>query len=245
MKQLINLLSLWYSSTLAVLSYHQARLRGLLRGGGIALLVWLAATGTLSAQTTDHKPDSVALAVQPKSVDSLQRLAQSKLIDSLQHLLEQRNAEMQHMRQERDSLRRWADTLLMRTVETRIYRRYNEERIQRCLQDIDRHLVDKSLLNRFSKMMELLRDYGRYNAELRATCQSIEDAQLVGASMRSKANTERALQLIRQLPYYRLYYGKEWSIGYLDERIQLAIARIEETQRSMQKTTLKDIIDSL
>lgn len=190
--------------------------------------------------------DSTALqAPRPQHVDSTALQASRQLIDSLQQVLALQSSRMQQIQQERDSLTRWADTLLMHTIEVRLYRRYNEQRIQSRLQDVERRLVDKTLLKRYSTMMQLLNSYGQHNAELRAVLQKIEDAQLVGLSMRSKADTEKAVQLIRQLPYYRLYYGKEWSIGYLDERIQLALARIEETQRGMHKTTLKDIIDSL
>lgn len=226
----------------------------LLRAGYMASCVLLASMATLSAQTVESKLDSVqrkaidsaAQVVAPRPhVDSTALQASRQLIDSLQQVLALQSSRMQQIQQERDSLTRWADTLLMRTIEVRLYRRYNEQRIQSRLQDVERRLVDKTLLKRYSTMMQLLNSYGQHNAELRAVLQKIEDAQLVGLSMRSKADTEKAVQLIRQLPYYRLYYGKEWSIGYLDERIQLALARIEETQRGMHKTTLKDIIDSL
>lgn len=253
----------------AILPHRCMGARGwgaLLRAGYMASCVLLASMATLSAQTVESKLDSVqrkaidsaaqvvaprphvdstALQASRPHVDSTALQASRQLIDSLQQVLALQSSRMQQIQQERDSLTRWADTLLMHTIEVRLYRRYNEQRIQSRLQDVGRRLVDKTLLKRYSTMMQLLNSYGQHNAELRAVLQKIEDAQLVGLSMRSKADTEKAVQLIRQLPYYRLYYGKEWSIGYLDERIQLALARIEETQRGMHKTTLKDIIDSL
>lgn len=94
--------------------------------------------------------------------------------------------------------------------------------------------------NRYAIIKELLEAYGPANEEIKGVLQAIQNDP--DNSIRISDKWPAFVNRIKSTQYYKRYYGKSWSIPYLNRIIDQAIARLNNAQRHVD---LQDLIYSL
>lgn len=147
-------------------------------------------------------------------------LRQQHKADSLS--LSARNKEISEMQKQ-------VDETSAKYANGRLYFKYDEKRINNCIDDFAK-IKTSSVREQFKQLPDLLKKYGEYNAQLKAvlvSAQSDPDRKVKNKGDEYKA---RYSGKIRSLFYYSHYYAKQnsgtWSIPYLDNIIEVALAII-------------------
>lgn len=179
-------------------------------------------------------------------VDSLKNLitinnalidSQNSQIDSLIDLISSKDVEIKHLTEERA----FVDTCMARLANRWLYEKFNEQDVNDAIDYFNRILSTQLRRDR-SVILDLLKIYKSSYMEFQSILREAQrdsDRENPFSGSEYKARYKSRIQ---SMPYYVRYYNESWNIRYLNERIKIALERIE-AHSGEKPADFSDLID--
>ena len=136
----------------------------------------------------------------------------------------------------------YIDTVMVRLANDKLYDEYNEKKIDKTIKDFDR-IYSTMIKKDFSQVRELLIAYkSSYNELL----EILRDADMDNRKDRGFASNEYVEEYIgriKNMYYYKKYYSSDWSIIYLNNKIDEVIKRLENHNPPEKPADFSDMLD--
>ncbi|MBO5629222.1 MAG: hypothetical protein J5965_09150 [Aeriscardovia sp.] len=191
-------------------------------------------------------PDTNVVVYSQADVDSLCALvsagnvviaSKTAQIDSLNLLLLSKDDEIKRLTAERA----FVDTCMVRFANRWLYEKFNEQDVNEAIDYFNRILSTQLRRDR-SIVLELLKNYKSAYMSFQSILQSAQrdpDRENPFSVADYKA---RYISKIESMPYYVRYYNESWNIRYLNERIKIALERLQAHSDS-KPAVFSDLID--
>lgn len=190
--------------------------------------------------------DSNVVVYSKADVDSLNALivagnaviaSKSAQIDSLNRLLLLKDDEIKQLTAERA----FVDTCMVRFANRWLYEKFHEQDVNEAIGYFNRILSTQLRRDR-SVVIELLKNYKSAYMGFQSILQSAQrdpDRENPFSVADYKA---RYISKIESMPYYVRYYNESWNIRYLNERIKIALERLQ-AHSDAKPADFSDLID--
>lgn len=195
-----------------------------------------------SGEQPDLQPEpTITVAEHMRIVEVLQ---QEKA--ALQRQLKDKDDEIRQVQRQKEKAEQrlaFADTLLIRLSNDCFRFKYDSARVEHARTQFSQ-IYSKTLQRHFSPLKTLLDGYGQWYAEIVTTLKDAADdyrdnIRAWQGSALFKGAAEKPcdtfIARIRQSEYYRNHYGQNWSIMYLDNLIEQAVARLKTYEQKKEK----------
>lgn len=121
----------------------------------------------------------------------------------------------------------YVDTCIVKFANRCLYQKFNKDEVNDAIKYFE-NIHSETLKADLAIVLELLSSYeSSYNAFLDLLKEAQSD-QEIHSPFAVYDYKEKYLGAIRNLDYYKKYYGKAWTIKYLDKLIDEAINRLEK-----------------
>jgi len=164
-------------------------------------------------------------------------VSKSSIIDSLNHLVSVKDAEIEKLTEERA----FVDTCMARLANRWLYEKFNEQDVNEAISYFNKILSTQLRRDR-SVILELLTNYKSSYMGFQSILQSAQrdpDRENPFSVADYKA---RYISKIESMPYYVRYYNESWNIRYLNERITIALERLQ-AHSDAKPADFSDLID--
>lgn len=158
-------------------------------------------------------------------------------IDSLNRLLLLKDDEIKQLTAERA----FVDTCMVRFANRWLYEKFNEQDVNEAIGYFNRILSTQLRRDR-SVVLELLKNYKSAYMGFQTILKSAQrdpDRENPFSVTDYKA---RYISRIESMPYYVRYYNESWNIRYLNERIKIALERLQ-AHSDAKPADFSDLID--
>lgn len=158
-------------------------------------------------------------------------------IDSLNLLLQFKENEIKKLTEERA----FVDTCMARLANRWLYEKFNEQDVNSAIEYFNK-ILSTQLRRDHSIILELLKSYKSAYMDFQKLLRSAQMDTARKNLFRVTDYKTRYKYEIETMPYYVRYYNNSWNIRYLNERIKMAMERIE--MHSEEKPAdFSDLID--
>ena len=201
----------------------------------------------------ETKDLSVVDTIHESYVDSLQQLndtlriqletLESK-IKSLEEEIRSNEDVVKNCRQYKDKVKElehkllFADTVIARISNNCLLVKFDSIRVEQAISDFKK-MYSPSLQKRWSKLVDLLNNYGEYTRELDAVLREIQEDAI--ADKPHFGCVEKYIEKIKQTQYYKNIYKADWTIPYLNDVIDKSIKAINEYNPRKPELHLPDL----
>lgn len=158
-------------------------------------------------------------------------------IDSLTKLISSKDIEITRLTEERA----FVDTCMARLANRWLYEKFNEQDVNEAIDYFNRILSTQLRRDR-SVILELLKSYKSAYMGFQSILQAAQRDPDRENPFSVSDYKNRYKSRIQSMPYYVRYYNESWNIRYLNERIKIALERIEAHSDS-KPADFSDLID--
>lgn len=173
---------------------------------------------------TIHKRDSI-IAYERYYSDSLKQIVALRPTAEIESLRSEIEKQREFIVKLEGSIA-YIDTVMVRLANDKLYGKYDEEKIDRTIKDFDR-IYSTMIKKDFSQVRELLIAYKSSYNELLEILRDANEDDLKSFGFASNEYVEKYINRIKNMYYYRKYYSSDWSIIYLNKKIDEAIKLLE------------------
>ena len=132
----------------------------------------------------------------------------------------------------------FADTVIARISNNCLLVKFDSIRVEQAISDFKK-MYSPSLQKRWSKLVDLLNNYGEYTRELDAVLREIQEDAI--ADKPHFGCVEKYIEKIKQTQYYKNSYKADWTIPYLNDVIDKSIKAINEYNPRKPELHLPDL----
>ena len=133
------------------------------------------------------------------------------------------------------------DTCVIRTALDALKKPYDEENVQGCLQQFK--LMHSDLQLQLAELPVLLKQYRDFYDSYRGLLIDLQYDEYRTELTLKEAYANKWIGKIKSQSYYKTYYGKGWSIPYLDAKYKELMSRLEKNKKVQKTTQLADFMD--
>lgn len=145
-----------------------------------------------------------------------------RLNDSLLAIINAGEKEIKRLETELENEKGFVDTCMVKLANRWLYEKFDKENVEDAIKYFDR-IYSSKLKSELSIVQILLREYEKSYKEFQSI---LREAQNDGDRISIFAVEDyknKYKQKIENMPYYKKYYDKSWTIRYLDEQIKKAL----------------------
>ena len=190
-----------------------------------------------------QKKDSVKVAsVVESKMDSL--TSTKNEIDSLKNIIAQLRKEKQGQDSVNNKLKErllFADSCFLRVSNDCFRRKYDKVRVDEAIANFGR-MYSLQLQKSFAPLKSLLENYGGYYKEISDLLVQIENDKKMGNPFTGEQEKLANKAKLKSTVYYKKVYSANWTIMYLNDVIDKAIARLNAFDPKQKTIKLTDLL---
>jgi len=162
--------------------------------------------------------------------------------DSLQAIITNHEAKIKSQEEQIKSQEKkliFGDSIIARLSNDCFRKKYDRVAVENAINNFD-HIYSPQLQKKWSKLRDLLKNYGAYTQELEDIRTEAENDKDLGNPFRGKDKALSYINKIKASRYYIEAYKKDWTIYYLNDLVDESINRLQEFDPKSKKITFTD-----
>lgn len=162
-------------------------------------------------------------------------------------LITDKNEEIKRRQKEMDAIADRADSAYVIMAKSYIYTRYLKDDIDFAINSLNK-IKNPKIRKDYDPVLQLLKTYEKFNDDflkILNEAQNDENRDSKGLEDKTREFSNKYIEKIKSMDYYKNYYKQYWSIKYLDDKIDAAIALLENNKRALKKVDFSALINEL
>ena len=158
-------------------------------------------------------------------------------IDSLRSVISKLTADTLELAKINAKLKQrllFADSCFLRVSNDCLRQKYDSMKVTKAIENFGR-MYTPQLQKSFAQLKYLLENYNRYYNEIQDILVKIENDKGMINVFTGRNSVEKNIEAIKSTDYYKKAYSAKWTIMYLDDVIDEAIARLKTFNPKLHK----------
>ena len=158
-------------------------------------------------------------------------------IDSLRSVISKLTADTLELAKINAKLKQrllFADSCFLRVSNDCLRQKYDSMKVTKAIENFGR-MYTPQLQKSFAQLKYLLENYNRYYNEIQDILVKIENDKGMINVFTGRNSVEKNIEAIKSTDYYKKAYSANWTIMYLDDVIDEAIARLKTFNPKLHK----------